>query len=61
MTVRLLLPFGRAVLDDEAFQTRRHDLHAEAAQLAIPHKILPNLDPNLRRFRSSESVDDAAL
>ena len=24
----------------------------------VPHESLPNLDPNLRRFRSLEAVDD---
>ena len=47
---------GGAVLDDEALEARGHDLHAEAAQLAIPEKTLPNLDPNLRRFRSLQGV-----
>ena len=58
MTVRLLRPVGVRVLDDEAFQTRRHNLHAEASELAIPHKTLPNLDPNSGGFRSSECVDN---
>ena len=49
---------GRAVLDDEALEARRHDLHAEAAELAIPQETLPNLDPNLRRFRSLQGVDN---
>src|SRR5208283_1820311 len=43
-------------LDDEALQARGHYLHAEAAQLAIPQETLPNLDPNLRRFRSLQGV-----
>ena len=51
--------FGGAILDDEALEARRHDLNAEASQLAIPEKMLPNLDPNLGRFRSLEGVDDA--
>ncbi len=55
----LVAPGGRPVLDDEAFQTRRHHLDAEASELAIPHKTLPNLDPNSGRFRSSERVDNA--
>jgi hypothetical protein len=50
---------GCAILDHEALETRRHDLHAEAAKLAIPQETLPNLDPNLRRFRSLQGVDDA--
>ena len=50
---------GGAILDDEALEARRHDLHAEASQLAIPQETLPNLDPNLRRFRSFQGVDDA--
>ena len=48
-----------AILDDEALQSRRHDLHAEASQLAIPEKMLPNLDPNLGSFQSFEGLDDA--
>ena len=50
---------GGAILDDEALEARRHDLHAEASQLAIPEKMLPNLDPNLGRFRRFHGVDDA--
>ena len=50
---------GGAILDDEALEARRHDLHAEASQLAIPEKMLPNLDPNLGRFRRFDGVNDA--
>ena len=33
--------FGGAILDDEALEARRHDLHAEAAELAIPQRKSP--------------------
>ena len=36
-----------AVLQDEALETRRHDLDAEAAQLLIPGDRIRTLDPNL--------------
>ena len=49
---------GGTILDDEALEARRHDLHAEAAEFAIPEETLPNLDPNLRRFGSLQGVDD---
>ncbi len=50
---------GGTILDHEALQAGGHDLHTEAAQFAIPQETLPNLDPNLRRFRSLQGVHDA--
>ncbi len=47
-----------AILDDEALEARRHDLHSEAPELAVPQETLPNLDPNLRRFGSLQDVDN---
>ena len=37
--------FGRAILDDEALEARRHDLDAEASQLPIPEKCSRTLTP----------------
>jgi hypothetical protein len=49
----------RPILDYKALEARRHDLHSEASELPIPYETLPNLDPNLRRFRRLEGIHDA--
>jgi hypothetical protein len=46
----------RAILNDEALEVRWRELYAEAREFAVPQETLPNLYPNLGRFRSFQGI-----